>query len=102
MPQPVQSNRISAYILFFVIAAAPLPFGSRDPTTVAFWCFVLGLGLVLASPRGLGGAHLALLAGVGLIAACYGFVLHEQLSDHPWVARPNPIWNKTAELLRQP
>lgn len=96
------SNRISAYILFFVIAAAPLPIGSRDPTTVALWCFFLALGLVFASPRGLRGAHLALLAGVGLVVVCYGFVLHEQLSDHPWIASPNPIWAKTAELLGRP
>src|SRR5437763_3152176 len=96
------SNRISAYILFFVIAVAPLPFGSRDATTVALWCFVLGLGLLLASPQGLRRGHLALLAGVGLVVACYGFVLHEQLSDHPWVATPNPIWTKTAELLGRP
>jgi len=96
------ANRISAYILFFVIAAAPLPFGSRDATTVALWCSVLGLGLILASPRGLRAGHLALLAGVGFVVACYGFVLHEQLSDYPWVATPNPIWAKTAELLGRP
>jgi len=95
-------NRIPAYILFFVIAAAPLPFGSRDATTVALWCFVLGLGLLLASPRGLRAGHFALLAGVGLVVACYGFVLHEQLSDQPWVATSNPIWAKTAELLGRP
>src|SRR5438045_3763357 len=100
MPEhAAKPNQISAYILYFVIAAAPLPFGSRDSITIALWCFVLGLGLVLASPRGLRGAHLALLAGVGLVVACYGFVLHEQLSDHPWIAQPNPIWAKTSELL---
>src|ERR1043166_2455616 len=96
------ANRIAAYILFFVIAAAPLPFGSRDATTVALWCFLLGLGLLLSSPRDLRRGHLALLSGVGLVVACYGFVLHEQLSDHPWVATPNPIWAKTAELLGRP
>lgn len=95
-------NRVSAYILFFAIAVAPLPFGSRDATTVAAWCFVLGLGLIFASSGGLRKSHLALLAGVGVIVACYGFVLHEQLSDHPWIAPFNPIWAKTAELLGRP
>src|SRR5947207_590372 len=95
-------NRVPPYILFLVIAAAPLPFGSRDPTTVALWCFILGLGLLLASPRHLHGGHLALLGGIAFVVACFGFVLHEQLSTHPWVASPNPIWAKTAELLGRP
>jgi O-antigen ligase len=96
------ANRISAYVLFFVIAVAPLPFGSRDQTTVALWCIVLGAGLLLTSTRNLRAGHLALLAGIGFVIACYGFVLHEQLSDHPWIAAPNPIWAKTAELLGRP
>src|SRR3954469_20213761 len=95
-------NRVAAYILFFVITAAPLPFGSRDPTTVAVWCFILGLGLIFASPRHLHRRHLALLGGIAFVVACFGFVLHEQLSAHPWVASPNPIWSKTAELLGRP
>lgn len=93
------ANRVSVYILFVIIAVAPLPFGSRDSTTVALWCFLLGFGLVVASPRRFQRGHLALLAGIGFVVACYGFVLHEQLSEHPWVAEPNPIWSKTAELL---
>src|SRR5690242_183799 len=98
MPERVASpNRIAACILFFVIAVAPLPFGSRDATTVAAWCFLLGLGLLFAATRDLRGGHIAMLAGVGLVVACYAFVLHEQLSDHPWIAMPNPIWAKTAE-----
>jgi hypothetical protein len=40
----------------------------------------------------IGWRQAALLLGVGLIFACYGFVLHEQLSDTPWIARPHPIW----------
>src|SRR5689334_6377691 len=96
------SNRISASILFVVIAAAPLPFGSRDATTVALWCFILGLGLLLVSPRGLRTGHFALLVGLGFVVACYGFVLHEQLADHPWVAAPNPIWERAAQLLGRP
>ncbi len=43
-----------------------------------------------------------MLFGIALLVACFGFVLHEQLADHPWVAVPNPIWAKTSELLGQP
>jgi O-antigen ligase len=95
-------NRVAAFVLFVAIAGAPLPFGSRDPVTVAAWCALLGLGLIFASPRYLRAGHLALLAGIAAIVAGYGFVLHEQLADRPWLASPNPVWAKTAELLRQP
>jgi hypothetical protein len=94
-----RSNRFASAILFIAIAGAPLPFGSRDPITVAFWCFLLGLGLLLASTRQLRSGHIFLLGGIAFIIACYGFVLHEQLADHPWIASPNPIWAKASELL---
>ena len=61
------SNLIPAYILFIVIAAAPLPSGSRDASTVAVWCIVLGAGLILASTSRLRRGHMALLAGIGFI-----------------------------------
>jgi O-antigen ligase len=92
-------NRIAAYTLFVTAAAAPLPFGSRDMTTVALWCILLGLGVIFASMRAIGRPQAALLLGVGLIFACYGFVLHEQLSDAPWIARPHPIWADASRLL---
>lgn len=98
----VGASRTSSYILFLVIAAAPLPFGSRDPTTVAAWCFLLGLALLFAAPYGLRAGQLGILAGIGFVAGCYGFVLHEQLSDRPWIAQPDAIWDKTAELLGKP
>jgi O-antigen ligase len=94
-----RSNRFATLILYIVIAGAPLPFGSRDDATVAFWCFLLGLGLVLASTQKLSRGHYLLLAGIGFVIACYAFVLHEQLADHPWLASPNPIWAKTSDLL---
>lgn len=95
-------DRVSSFILCLAIGGAPLPFGSRDPITVAVWCFLLGFGLLFASPRQLQRGHFLLLGGIAGIIACYGFVLHEQLADHPWIASPNPIWAKTSELLGQP
>ena len=95
-------GRVSSFILCLAIGGAPLPFGSRDAITVAVWCFLLGLGLLFASPRPLQRGHFLLLGGIAGIIACYGFVLHEQLADHPWIASPNPIWAKTSELLGGP
>ena len=93
------ANRIAAYLLFITVAAAPLPFGSRDATTVAVWCILLGIAVVSASVRGLGKPQKALLLGVGFIIACYGVVLHEQLSDTPWIAMPHPLWAEASGLL---
>lgn len=42
------------------------------------------------------------LAGIGVIIAAYGFVLHEQLSDTPWIATPHPIWAQASEALGVP
>jgi O-antigen ligase len=96
---PVGSNRIASYILFATVATAPFPFGSRDATTVAFWCILLGIAAILVSVRDLGKPQQALLLGIGFIAACYGLVLHEQLSDRPWIANPHPLWAEASELL---
>jgi O-antigen ligase len=93
------TDRIAVYLLFFTVATAPLPFGSRDATTVAVWCILLGIAVVSASVRGLGKPQQALVLGVGFIVACYGFVLHEQLSDRPLIANPHPLWAEASGLL---
>ena len=96
---PIGANRIAVYLFFITVAAAPLPFGSPDATTVAVWCILLGIAVVSASVRGLGKPQQALLLGVGFLVACYGFVLHEQLSDSPWIAKPHPLWAEASGLL---
>lgn len=97
--RPARSGAISAAILYVALAGAPLLFGSREPTTVAAWCAVLGLGLIFAPTERLQKGHLLLLVGIGLVILCFGFVLHEQLSDHPWIAPFNPIWARASEAL---
>ena len=98
----IASNRISSFILFAAIAGAPFPFGSTNHLVIAFWCGLLGIGLLTASPRGLNKRHFVLLAGISVIIAAYGFVLHEQLSDAPWVATPPPIWAQASAALGIP
>lgn len=100
-PPTLTLSAIPAYILFFVVAFAPLPFGSYDKGTVAVWCGILGLAAAATSLSNypLRRGHLLLLAGIGLIILFYGFVLHEQLSDHPWIAKSHPIWAQTSKVL---
>lgn len=96
----VPSNRVASFLLFAVVALAPAPFGSTDPPTIALWCIVLGIALVVASPRALRASHLIVIAGAAVVVLAYAFVLHEQLSAHPWFAAPNPLWRAAAEALR--
>jgi O-antigen ligase len=99
LQKPSISGRIAAAILYAALAGPPFLFGSRDLTTIAIWCALLGLGLMLASTKRLQTGHLLILAGIGVIVLCFGFVLHEQLSDHPWIAPFNPIWATASEVL---
>jgi O-antigen ligase len=94
-------DRIAAGILYAALAGPPLVFGSREPTTVAVWCAVLGIGLVFAPTQQLLKGHWLVLAGLAFVTLSFGFVLHEQLSDHPWVAAFNPVWAKASEALGQ-
>ena len=95
------SSRISAGVLYVALAGPPLFFGSRDPVVVAAWCAVLGAGLVFAPTQRLRSEQLLILAVLAFIALCFGFVLHEQVSEHPWVAAFNPVWANTSEILGQ-
>lgn len=95
------SRDIATGIIYVTLAAPPLVFGSRDPITVAAWCILLGIGLIFAPTQRLLKGHWLILAGLTFVAFCYGLVLHEQLSEHPWVAAFNPLWAKTSEVLGQ-
>lgn len=95
-------NRIASYVLLFVIAGAPFPFGSSSHAAIAFWCGVLGFGLVVVSPRDLNRTHFAILAAIAVIVAGYGFVLQEQLSRSPWMADFAPIWSPASRALALP
>ncbi len=102
MPVPAAiapSNRIASTILFVVIAGAPLPFGSSTTLPITFWCALLGVGLVAASPRDLTRNHGIILVAALVISLAWLLVVHEQLSDHPWLATPHPIWMKASAAL---
>jgi O-antigen ligase len=87
-------------VLFATAALAPFPFGSNEPTAIAFWCIVLGVCLVLAPIPPLDGGRLALVGLAGLVVAAYALVLHEQLAEHPWLgASPHPIWREAQVAL---
>jgi O-antigen ligase len=96
--------RVASWLLFAAVALAPLPFGSNEPTAIAFWCVVLGACVLLAPIRSLGVGEFALAAFALLIIAAYAFVLHEQLAEHPWSAAaiPDPIWYEAASALGIP
>ena len=97
------ARQIAACTLFYaVIALAPLPVSSIEPETVAIWCVFLGVAVMLASLREIGKPEPVFIGLAAGLAATYGIVLHEQLSVHPWLASPHPIWKETAALLQKP
>jgi len=95
-------NRVSAALLFAVIAGAPLPFGSSSPLPISFWCALLGIGLMTASPQGFRRGHLVIFAALCTVGMGWGFVVYEQLSEHPWIAAPHSLWARAAEALGNP
>jgi O-antigen ligase len=93
------AGRVAAGILYCALAFPPFLFGAREPSTVAAWCALLGAGLVVAPLDRLERGHWFALGGLAFVTLCFGFVLHEQLSDYPWIAPFNPIWEKASEAL---
>lgn len=92
----------ATFLLFFVAAGAPFPFGSTNDLSIAFWSLCLGIAVIFAPTRDLRKPHMWMIAGIGVVVAGYAFVLHEQLSDHPWVAPFQPIWKQASDLLGVP
>jgi len=95
-------DRGSSSLLYLVVALAPLPLGSIEPATIAFWCVVLGVTAMVASLLGLRRPQRMFIGLVAILGVAYGIVLHEQLSPHPWFASPHPIWKETADMLQIP
>ena len=94
---------ITAILLFAVVIAAPVCFGSSDGITIAVWCIVLGVAVAFAPLQGIKPRHLALfLAAVCITVVGYAFVLHEQLAQRPWFASADPLWAQAARLLDAP
>lgn len=96
------ADRGSCTLFYLVVALAPLPLGSTESATVAIWCVVLGVTVILASVLEIRTPQLVFMGLSAGLALMYGVVLHEQLSLHPWFASPHPIWKQTEDLLQVP
>jgi O-antigen ligase len=93
---------VASWLLLASVALAPLPFGSNEPTAIAFWCIILGLCLILAPVPTLGAGRLALATLAGIVVVAYALVLHEQLAEHPWFATADPLWQQAEAALGVP
>ena len=96
------ADRGACTLFYVVVALAPLPLSSIEPETVAIWCVVLGVAVILASLLEIRTPQLVFIGLAAVLAWMYGVVLHEQLSVHPWFASPHPIWKESAEMLQMP
>ena len=91
-------------LLYTVVALAPLPFGSVDELTIAFWVGLLGVAAVLAISFKFTRPQWIFLLLATIVALAWGLVLHEQTSVHPWFAKGlyRSIWPQASELLGVP
>ena len=98
------SANLSAILLYITVATAPLPFGSADPTVIAWWCIVLGMATICAPLQHLRAPQFTLLGMAAAVVVAYGVVLHEQLVSDPWfpVALPHPLWQEASDALGIP
>jgi O-antigen ligase len=94
-------NQLAGLILLATVAAAPLPFGSASASAISFWCATLGVALLAVKVTAPSKGQMALFLTTVLIMIAYGIVLHEQLSQNPWlsIAKPDPIWSRASETL---
>jgi O-antigen ligase len=103
LPVVASARQGAGALLFAAVVGAPLCFGSTDTTTTALWCMVLGAAVALVPVKDVAPRHVAVFLGaVAIIVGGYGFVLHEQLAQEPWIAPPDAIWTKAADLLDTP
>lgn len=98
---------VSALILCFVVAMAPLPFGSVIPTAIAAWSALLGLALLVVLPKRMRPAEWGFAACAAVLGAAWLVLLHEQTASVPFFSdrlpiQSNPIWPRAADLLATP
>ncbi len=99
LPRPRAGNRVATALLSAVLALAPLPFGSIDQVSLAFWCVLLGLNLVIVSPRRLGAKRAGALVLIGALAASVVVVSILQGTGANPLVEADPIWAQTARIL---
>jgi O-antigen ligase len=102
-PRFAGRGSIAAWLLFTVVALAPLPFGSNQPVVIAFWCIVLGVCLLIVPMRSFAPGQKVLIGVAVIIVSAYMLVLYVQLVDHPWLAvTPDPVWHEAETTLGVP
>ena len=104
MTSYLRANTFAATILFAVVALSPLPLGSTAPLVIAAECGLLGVAAITLTLRNAQNVHIVLLLCLALVPIAYSVVIHEQVSEHPWLsaAFPSPWWGRASEALGEP
>jgi len=89
----------SFYVFLAVVCLAPLPYGSRDPETVAIWCIVLGVALIFAPFGELRQPQRLISWAIIFLLLMLGFILHEQIAERAWFAKPSFVWVQAGSVL---
>lgn len=95
------ATKLSLVLAGTTLALAPLPFGSVTPGSIAFWCCLLGVGVMLAPLAHLDRRHWAILGPVLATAALFGIIVLVQSFAAPDGLR-DPIWAASEAALGEP
>ncbi len=96
------ANRFALRLFLAIIALAPLPFGSADDTSTAFWCILLSVALIFCDPAQLGKEKRAIVTGIVFLLGVFVLMVLLQISSPPWLGSPDPLWAEAAKLLDGP
>jgi hypothetical protein len=93
-------NRVATWILAAIVAAAPLPYGLTDLSSLSGFVAAIGLALVTCTPKLELREDWLLLGAASSILAIYSVVLAQNLSSNfLFGLRPDDVWGRVAVLL---
>jgi O-antigen ligase len=96
------TRRLASYLLICTVVLSPLPFGSTDQISVAFWVIILSIVSICALPARFNRAQSTFIACVAVIALAWSAVIYVQFSQFPIFAGAldNPIWQRASDALK--
>jgi O-antigen ligase len=94
--------RLFPYLLIGTVVMSPLPFGSTDQISVAFWVVILAVVSIGVLPARFTSAQLIFVACAAAIALAWATTMYIGLSTSPIFAGAldNPIWRQASEALQ--
>jgi O-antigen ligase len=94
-------RQIASYVLISAVVLSPLPFGSTDQISIAFWTVILAIVSVAILPPFFTKAEFVFLGCAAVLAAAWCVTIYVQLSPSEVLDGffDNPIWPRASEAM---